>query len=92
MGHQTAALRSIDSTLSSPQAKSLSAAEREDALVKRAKLKLAVNRRRRVDSAVEDLVEAVRLSGGTNSEVFCLLGECYEWKGTKENVKFSREL
>lgn len=91
MGHHTAALKSMDSALSSPQVKSLSEAEREDALVKRAQLKLAVNRRRRVDSAVEDLVEAVRLSGGSNSEALCLLGECYEWKGMKEKAKESFE-
>lgn len=87
MGHHTAALKSMDTALSSPQVKSLTEAERENALVKRAELKLAVNRRRRVDSAVEDLEEAVRLSGGVNSEALCLLGECYEWKGMKGKAK-----
>ncbi|XP_028785208.1 uncharacterized protein LOC114741114, partial [Neltuma alba] len=87
MGHHTAALRSMDSALSVPHVKSLSAAEREDALVKRAELKLAVNQRRRVDSALEDLDEAVRLSRGSNTTAFCLIGECYEWKGMKEKAK-----
>ncbi|KAK4263082.1 hypothetical protein QN277_028554 [Acacia crassicarpa] len=87
IGHRTAALRSMTSALSTPHVKSLSAAEREDALVMRAELKLAVNRRRRVDSAVEDLVEAVRLSEGRNTAAFCLLGECYEGKGMREKAK-----
>ncbi|XP_054790005.1 uncharacterized protein LOC129295501 [Prosopis cineraria] len=62
--------------------------------VKRAELKLAVNRRRRVDSAVEDLVEAVRLSEGRNTAALCSLGECYEWKEMKEKAKeaFQRAL
>lgn len=94
MGHRTAALRSMDSALSTPHVKSLSAAEHVDALVKRAELKLAVNRRRRVDSAVEDLVEAVRLSEGRNTAALCSLGECYEWKEMKEKAKeaFQRAL
>ncbi|KAF7829275.1 putative tetratricopeptide-like helical domain-containing protein [Senna tora] len=91
MGHYTAALKSMDSALSSPQAKSLSEVERENALVKRAELKVAVNRRRRIESAVEDLVEAVRISGGKNSEALCVLGECYEWKGMKDKAKESFE-
>ncbi|XP_061370337.1 uncharacterized protein LOC133313044 [Gastrolobium bilobum] len=96
MNHRVAALRSLDTALSSPAAKSLSAAERSAALVNRAVLKVAVNMRRRVDSAVEDLVEAVGLSGGknSNSEALCLLGKCYEWKGmkTEANDAFQKVL
>ncbi|TKY58725.1 hypothetical protein E2542_SST15794 [Spatholobus suberectus] len=87
MGHRAAAIKSLDAALSSPAAKSLSAAERAEALVKRAELKVAVNRRRRVDSAIEDLVEAAELSDGNDSEALCLLGKCYEWKGLKEEAK-----
>lgn len=90
LGHPAAALRSLDSALSSPAARSLSAAERAEALVERAELKVEMNRRRRVESAVKDLVEAVGLmSGGeeVESEALCLLGQCYEWKGMKEEAK-----
>ena len=89
MGHPSAALRSLDSALSPPAARLLSAAERSEALVERAELKLAVNRRRRIDSAVEDLVAAVEVSEGerVDSEALCLLGKCYEWKGMKEEAK-----
>ena len=57
--------------------------------MERAELKLAVNRRRRIDSAVEDLVAAVEVSEGerVDSEALCLLGKCYEWKGMKEEAK-----
>lgn len=89
MGRRAAAIRSLDSTLSPPAAKSLSPAERADALVLRAELKLAVNRRRRVDSVMEDLVEAMGVSG--NSEALCLLGKCYEWKGMKGEAKDAYE-
>ncbi|KAI4314428.1 hypothetical protein L6164_027338 [Bauhinia variegata] len=87
MGHHAAALKSMDSALSSPHVKSLSQRERQEALVKRAQLKLAVNKRRRVDSAVDDLVEAVSLCEGNDSEALCLLGQCYEWKGNKEKAE-----
>lgn len=64
--------------------------------MKRAELKIGLNRRRRVDSAVEDLVQAVRLSRGEGDDVtsFCLLGQCYEWKGMKEEAReaFERAL
>lgn len=68
----------------------LSPEERADALVFRAEMKLEVNRRRRVESAMEDIVEAIGLSGGEeceNLEALCLLGKCYEWKGMREEAK-----
>lgn len=94
MGHNAAALKCLDLALSSPHAKSLSVVEREEALVKRAEFKLAVNRRRRVDSAVKDLIEAVSLTEVNNSNALCLLGECYEWRGLKEKAQeaFQRAL
>ncbi|CAO2830336.1 unnamed protein product [Amaranthus hypochondriacus] len=85
LGRRTSALRSLDSALTSPASKSLSGRERGDALVKRAELQLGVNRRRRVDSALSDLVEAVSLTRD-NSKAFCLLGQCYEMKGMRNEA------
>ncbi|XP_004509789.1 uncharacterized protein [Cicer arietinum] len=89
-GHRATAIRSLDSALSLPAAKFLNPTERADALVFRAEMKLAVNRRRRVDSAIEDLVEAIGVSGEgseSKSEAMCLLAKCYEWKGMIEEAK-----
>ncbi|KAL2905853.1 Anaphase-promoting complex subunit CDC27 [Bienertia sinuspersici] len=80
LGRRSSALKSLDSALTPPAAKSLSKREKGDALVKRAELQLSVNRRRRVDSALMDLVEAVSLTRD-NPKAFCLLGQCYEIKG-----------
>lgn len=85
LGRRTSAIRSLDAALSPPASKSLSGRERGDALVKRAELQLAVNRRRRVDSALSDLVEAVSQTRD-NPKGFCLLGQCYEIKGMKEEA------
>ncbi|KAL8550195.1 hypothetical protein ACS0TY_008863 [Phlomoides rotata] len=82
MGHKTSALKSLDSALSPPAVKMLSAGEKADALIKRAELQIGLNRKRRVDSAMEDLVEAARLSPD-NAKASCLLGHCYEIKGLK---------
>lgn len=90
MDRKSSALRSLDLALSFPCVKSLSERERRDALVKRAELKMAVNRKRRIDSAMEDLVEAVKLSeggSGAESRGLCLLGQCYEWKGMREMAR-----
>ncbi|GMH24665.1 hypothetical protein Nepgr_026508 [Nepenthes gracilis] len=79
LGHKSSALRSLDAALSPPSVKLLSVGEKSDALVKRAEIQMAVNRRRRIDSAVSDLVEAVALTRD-NVKAFCLLGQCYEQK------------
>ncbi|KAL5556570.1 hypothetical protein UlMin_038806 [Ulmus minor] len=84
------AVKSLDVALSPPCVRSLVGSERGDALIKRAELKLAMNRKRRVDSAVEDLVEAVPL-GKSELKAFCLLGECYERKGMGEEAKEAYE-
>ncbi|XP_042494243.1 stress-induced-phosphoprotein 1-like [Macadamia integrifolia] len=89
-GHKSSALRSLDIALSPPAVKTLSDRERGDALFKRAELQFAVNRRRRVDSALSDLVEAVKLSPD-NSKAFCLLGQCYEEKEMTEEAKKAYE-
>ncbi|XP_031287629.1 uncharacterized protein LOC116146366 [Pistacia vera] len=88
MGHQRSALSLLDSALRQPRVKALAARERGELLVKRAELKLSVNKRRRVDSAVEDLKEAVKLSeGGCDYKIYYLLSECYEFKGLREEAK-----
>ncbi|XP_022978825.1 uncharacterized protein LOC111478668 [Cucurbita maxima] len=86
MGHHSSALKSLDIALSPPCLKSLSEKEVAKALVKRAELKIAVNRKRRLDSAVEDLLQAVSL-GGDDTKAFCLLGQCYEWKKMKDEAR-----
>ncbi|XP_076938947.1 uncharacterized protein LOC143607355 [Bidens hawaiensis] len=70
-GYSTSAL---DVALSPLTAKSLSDAERGEALFKRAEIKKLSNKDR-IDSAFEDLVESVRLYG-ENATAFRLLGEC----------------
>lgn len=91
MGHKSSALRSLEVSLSSPCVKSLSKRSRKEALVKRAELKMEVSRKRRLDSAIDDLLEAERLGkseGDSESEVkvLCSLGKCYEWKGMKNEA------
>ncbi|KAL3838660.1 hypothetical protein ACJIZ3_023251 [Penstemon smallii] len=86
MGHKTAALKSLDLALLPPAVKMLAAREKGDALFKRAELQFGLNKKRRVDSAIEDLVEAVGLSPD-NGKAFCLLGQCYEVKGLREEAK-----
>ncbi|KAG4119026.1 hypothetical protein ERO13_D11G053600v2 [Gossypium hirsutum] len=90
LGHKGSALRSLDLALAFPRVKSLSEKERVEALVRRAELKLAVNKRRRVDWAVSDLEEAVKVSDKeveTKTKAFCLLGVCYELKGMREESR-----
>ncbi|CAA3025478.1 Tetratricopeptide repeat-containing domain [Olea europaea subsp. europaea] len=86
MGHKNSALKSLDLALSPPAVRMLADRERGDALFKRAQLQVGLNRKRRVDSAIDDLVEAVRLSGD-NAKAFCLLGQCYEMKGLRDEAK-----
>ncbi|XP_042507658.1 uncharacterized protein LOC122083820 [Macadamia integrifolia] len=90
-GHKSSALRSLDVALSPPAVKTISDRERGDALFKRAELQIAVNRRRRrVDSALSDLLESVKLNPG-NSKAFCLLGQCYEKKEMRLEAKQAYE-
>ncbi|PIN05865.1 hypothetical protein CDL12_21594 [Handroanthus impetiginosus] len=86
MGHKTAALKSLDTALSPPAVKMLAEREKGDALYIRAELRFELNRKRRVDSAIEDLVEAVGLSPD-NAKAFCLLGQCYEIRGQRDEAK-----
>lgn len=91
-GLRAAALDSLDAALSPAAARSLSDAERADALLKRAELRMAASasgsgqRGRVVDPAISDLEEAVRLSQ-KNARAFCLLGECYEGKRMKMEAR-----
>ncbi|MCL7045130.1 hypothetical protein MKW94_018129 [Papaver nudicaule] len=89
-GHKASALKSLDSALSAPAVKSLSDRERGDALFKRAELHIDINRRRRVDLAIADLVESVRLSS-ENSKAYCILGQCYEQKEMVDEARVAYE-
>ncbi|VFQ75192.1 unnamed protein product [Cuscuta campestris] len=90
-GFRTSALDSMDAALSPMAARSLSVTERAEALHKRAALRTAANRDGGVDSsAVADLEESVRLKGD-DVKAICLLGECYEKKGLKEEARKTYE-
>ncbi|TKY56342.1 superkiller protein 3 [Spatholobus suberectus] len=84
-GLRSAALDSLDESLSPLAAKSLSDSERGDALLKRAELRLGTSQRGRVDSALADLEESVKLSPG-NAKAFFALGECYERKKMNDDA------
>lgn len=47
-------------------------------------------RRRRVDQAIEDLTEAMKI-GERSGKGLGLLGECYEWKGMIEEARRAYE-
>lgn len=83
-GFRTSALDSLDVALSPLASRSLSDRERGDALLRRAELKFALSRRGRVDSAIDDLTVAVKLSCG--AKALLLLGQCHEAKKSKEEA------
>lgn len=89
-GFKTSALDALDVALSPLASKSLSGEERGDALLKRAELKVALNRRGRVDSAIDDLVDSVTLKKD-NARAFYLLGECYEKEEMREEARKAYE-
>ncbi|KAF2324788.1 hypothetical protein GH714_016912 [Hevea brasiliensis] len=89
-GFKTSALDSLDVALSPLAVKSLSEKEKGDALFKRAELVMGMNKRERVDLAIEDLTQAVNLNQ-ENSNAFRLLGECYEAKKMEEEAKSAYE-
>ncbi|KAF7137673.1 hypothetical protein RHSIM_Rhsim07G0212500 [Rhododendron simsii] len=90
-GFRTSALDSFDVALSPMAAKSLSNAERGDALFKRAKLKVDMSSQgERIDSAIADLVESVKLRTD-NAKAYCFLAECYEKKGMVVEAKSAYE-
>ncbi|PQM37993.1 uncharacterized protein Pyn_28468 [Prunus yedoensis var. nudiflora] len=89
-GYKTSALDAIDIALSPFAAQSLTEEERGDALVKRAEIRLSMNRRSQVDSVIADLTRAVELSP-ENVKAFCTLGECYEGKKMTEEAKKAYE-
>ncbi|XP_027356108.1 uncharacterized protein LOC113865621 [Abrus precatorius] len=90
-GFRTSALDALDAALSPLAAKSLADAERGDALLKRAELKIALNQPGHVDSALADLTESVKLSP-KNAKAWCMLGECYEGnKMEEEAIKAYKE-
>ncbi|CAI0424404.1 unnamed protein product [Linum tenue] len=92
LGHKAAALKAIDSALSPPRGKALQGKERGDALVKRAELKVAVNRRRRGSGEAPFWVRIfwVRISGEEGREEKRRSGEGierisgFEFLGRKE--------
>ncbi|CAM8942970.1 unnamed protein product [Rhodiola kirilowii] len=90
-GFKQAALDSIEAALSPLAKKSLSDLERGDALYKRAELKIAVGKKARVDSAIEDLIESVKVCEESKGKAFRLLGECYEMKEMKAEAKAAYE-
>uniref|UniRef100_A0A7N1A2C4 Uncharacterized protein n=1 Tax=Kalanchoe fedtschenkoi TaxID=63787 RepID=A0A7N1A2C4_KALFE len=91
-GFKPAALESIEAALSPLTKKSLSDFERGDALFKRAELKIAVGKRARVDSAIDDLTESIKLcEDGSKGKAFRLLGECYEMKEMTAEAKAAYE-
>ncbi|KAL9396423.1 hypothetical protein Peur_010676 [Populus x canadensis] len=89
-GFRTSALESINVALSPLAVKSLSASEKGDALFKRAELAMGMNRRGRVEPAIQDLTEAIKLNKD-NAKAFCLLGECYEANKMIEEAKEAYE-
>ncbi|KAL6184559.1 hypothetical protein ACLB2K_045960 [Fragaria x ananassa] len=89
-GFKTSALDAIEVALSPLCRKSLDDDERGDALCKRAEIKMSMNRPARVDSVIEDLTLAVKLSP-ENVKAFCTLGECYEEKKMTEEAKKAYE-
>ncbi|XP_052189861.1 uncharacterized protein LOC127799677 [Diospyros lotus] len=89
-GYRTSALDSLDAALSPMAARSLTKEERSDALLKRAELKVALGAKERVDSAIADLVESVRLKDD-NAKAYIVLGECYEMKGMAEAARKAYE-
>ncbi|XP_004288856.1 PREDICTED: uncharacterized protein LOC101291379 [Fragaria vesca subsp. vesca] len=89
-GFKTSALDAIEVALSPLCRKSLADDERGDALCKRAEIKMSMNRPARVDSVIEDLTLAVKLSP-ENVKAFCTLGECYEEKKMTEEAKKAYE-
>lgn len=83
-GFRTSALDSLDTALSPLAIKSLGEKEVGDALYKRAEIKVAIGGRGTVDSAVDDLARAVKLS--PTPKAYSLLGQCYEKKKMEEEA------
>ncbi|KAL5547047.1 hypothetical protein UlMin_006734 [Ulmus minor] len=70
LGFKTSALDSLEVALSPLGIKSLREKEKRDSLVKRAELKMAIRSRRKVDSILGDLAQAVLFSSD-NVKAFC---------------------
>lgn len=97
-GRHIPALRALEAALSSPLSKSLQPKDRSSAQLKRAQMYLALalgsdgrpTRMRRIDQAVDDLKEVVRVCP-ENGEAVALLGECYERRGRMMDAKSALE-
>lgn len=87
-GFRTSALEAIEAALSPIAVKSLSEEERGDALLRRAEMKIGLTgtQPELVDSAIEDLIESVKLRVD-NAWAYCVLGGCYEKKGLVGEAK-----
>eukprot|EP01018_Ginkgo_biloba_P040111 Gb_24421 [translate_table: standard] len=88
-GQVAEAITSLDAALAPRVVKTLSVSEKSDALLKRAELTLAISSgggKRRLESALTDLQEAVSLNS-KNAKALCLLATCYEKKDMKSEAR-----
>ncbi|GLJ16477.1 hypothetical protein SUGI_0281110 [Cryptomeria japonica] len=85
-GHMVAALRSLNTALWPPLAKSLSPSEIAEALLKRAEIAVGMKSKRRLDTSLADLNASLAINPG-NVKTHCLLGRCYEMKGLRDEAR-----
>ncbi|CAN0888749.1 hypothetical protein LINGRAHAP2_LOCUS15925, partial [Linum grandiflorum] len=90
-GFKTSTLDSFDVALSPLAIKSLTEMEKGDAMYRRVELLMSIkNREGRVESAIQDLTQAVEICK-EKAKAFRLLGECYEAKEMKDKARSAYE-